>query len=395
MKSLKLWLAAATVLSAGATMASAATLTLGELHPVTGPASFYGLVMSQTLKLRADQMNKQGGVDIGSTKYDIAIATGDDQAQATKGVAALRKLMTDDVQFIIGPLASSVAPAIKPIIDRTPNLLQIIDGSIADGVVNGKNSFRIQASADTYNNAVLKYLTDNKIQSAAIMTDRSHQGFVMSEKRMTASVAQAGIKLAGEEYFQIGDTDFSAQLTKLNALTPDVLVLRGYPGEGALITKQAEALGYKGKIVWEMGAPPSTVMKNIPSAQMDGVTNCIPRMMADYVRLSVPNANQLRDDFKKRYGEDPGENAAFSNDAFWILITAMQKAGSIKAADIAKVLMSMKVTDVPHLVIQYQPYEDGLLFKDGQANPPSACQVWKGESWQNPPGDKIEMTTKN
>jgi branched-chain amino acid transport system substrate-binding protein len=395
MKMMKTLLTAATFLSASAVGSFAENLTLGELHPVTGPASFYGLVMSQTLKLRAEQTNEKGGLDVGGTKYTLSIATGDDQAQATKGVAALRKLMTDDVHFIFGPLASAVAPAVKPIIDKQTDLLQIIDGSIADGVVNGKNSFRVQASADTYNNAVLSYLTENKVKSVAVMTDRSHQGFVMSEKRMGESIEKAGVKVTGLEHFQIGDTDFSAQLTNLRASMPDALVLRGYPGEGALITKQAEALGFKGQIVWEMGAPPSTVMKNIPSAQMDGVTNCIPRMMADYVRLNVPNALKLQEEFKKKYGEDPGENASFSNDAFWILTTAMQKAGSIKAPDVAKALTEMKVTDVPNLIIQYQPYENGLLFKDGQANPPSACQVWKGESWQNPPGDKIEMTTKN
>jgi branched-chain amino acid transport system substrate-binding protein len=387
--------AAAALVTGLAGPAAAADLTFGELHPVTGPASFYGLVMSQTLKMLADQADAAGGVEIGGAKYMLQIETGDDQAQATTGVAALRKLLADNVHVIIGPLASVVAPAIKPVIDSSPNVLQIIDGSIADGVVNGRKSFRVQASADTYNNAVIGYLKSKNLSSVAIMSDRSHQGFMMSEPRMKKSLEGDGIKVLDEEYFKIGDTDFSAQLTKLKELNPAAIVLRGYPGEGALITKQAHQLGLTGQIVWEMGAPPSTVMKNIPATEMNGVVNCIPRMTADYIRLKVPNALALANAFKAKYGEEPGENAAFSNDAFWILVTAMQKAGSTDTQKVAAVLKELKVSDVPHLVIQYRPYPGGLLFKDGQADPPSSAQVWQGTSWQNMPGDHVEITTSN
>lgn len=375
--------------------AHAAELSIGELHPVTGAASFYGAVMSRTLKMEADELNAAGGLDIAGTKYTLNIETGDDQAQATVGVAALRKLLSSNVHFILGPLASAVAPAIKPIIESNPNVLQIIDGSIADGVVNGKNSFRVQSSADTYNNAVITHLKEDHVANVAIMSDRTHQGFMMSGDRMAKSLNDAGIKVLAHEYFALGDTDFSAQLTKLRAVNPSTLVLRGYPGEGALITKQAQQLGFTGKIVWEMGAPPSTVMKNIPAAQMEGIVNCIPRMTADYIRLKLPNALTLAEHFKAKYNEEPGENAAFSNDAFWILVTAMKKAGSISAPAVAKELTTLKVDEVPHLIIQYQPYEGGLLFKDGQANPPSAAQIWHNDSWQNMPGDRVTVTTKN
>jgi len=310
-------------------------------------------------------------------------------------VAALRKLLADNVHYIIGPLASAVAPAIKPIIDANPNVLQIIDGTIADGVVNGRNSFRVQANADTWNNAVISYVKSKTIPTVAIMSDRGHQGFMSSEPRMVASLNDAGIKLLAEEYFKIGDTDFSAQLTKLTALKPAALVVRGYPGEGALIVKQAHQLGYTGQIVWEMGAPPSTVMKNIPAAEMDNVVNCTPRMTADYIRLKVPNALKLASSFNQKYGFEPGENAAFSNDAFWVLVTAMRKAGTTELGPVEAELTKLKVSEVPHLVIQYRPYEGGLLFKDGQANPPSSAQIWHGESWQSMPGDHLDLTTSN
>jgi branched-chain amino acid transport system substrate-binding protein len=374
---------------------AATELVIGELHPLTGPASFYGLVMNKTLLLLAQQANTGGGIEIGGEKYTVRIETGDDQAQATIGVAALRKLMSSNVRFVIGPLSSAVAPAIKPVIDGNPRVVQVIDGSIADGVVNGRNSFRVQASADTYNNAVIGHLKAKGVTSAAIMSDRGHQGFMMSAPRMSQALEAAGIKVVAEEFFKIGDTDFSAQLTKMRGLQPGALVLRGYPGEGALITKQAQQLGLPAQVVWEMGAPPATVMKNIPAAQMQGVVNCTPRMTEDYVRARVPNAVRFAAAFHERFGEDPSENAAFTNDSFWVLVTAMQKAGGTDPQKVAEAMRALQVTDVPNMIVQYQPYAGGLLFQDGQANPPAAAQEWRGEAWASLGDDAITMTTRN
>ncbi|EHL99677.1 ligand-binding protein, receptor family [Acetobacteraceae bacterium AT-5844] len=368
-------------------------LVIGELHPVTGPASFYGLVMSRTLQLLAQQATAAGGLEIGGQSYTVRVETGDDQAQATVGVAALRKLTSSNVRFIIGPLSSAVAPAIKPVIDSNRNIVQVIDGSIADGVVNGRNSFRTQANADTYNNAVIAHLKAKGVTSAAVMSDRGHQGFMMSAPRMVKAMNEAGIKVVAEEFFKIGDTDFSAQLTKMKGLQPAALVLRGYPGEGALITKQSQQLGLGAQVVWEMGAPPATVLRNIPAEQMQGVVNCTPLMTEDYIRLQVPNAVKFANAYRERFNELPSENAAFTHDSFWVLVAAMRKAGGTDPQKVTDVMRALKVSEVPSLIVQYTPYADGLLFQDGQANPPAAAQEWRGESWQAMDGARVAITT--
>lgn len=386
--------ASAVVAARAAWAQSKPELVIGELHPVTGPASFYGLVMSRTLTLLAQQANAAGGLEIGGQSYSVRIETGDDQAQATIGVAALRKLTSSNVRFVVGPLSSAVAPAIKPVIDANQRIVQVIDGSIADGVVNGRNSFRVQASADTYNNAVIDHLKAKGITSAAIMSDRGHQGFMMSASRMAKAMNDAGIKVVAEEFFKIGDTDFSAQLTKMKGLQPAALVLRGYPGEGALITKQAQQLGLTAQVVWEMGAPPATVLRNIPAAQMQGVVNCTPLMTEDYVRLKVPNAVKFAAAYRERFSEHASENAAFTNDSFWVLVAAMRKASSVDPQKVAEAMGGLKVAEIPNLIVQYEPYADGLLFKDGQANPPAAALEWRGESWQSMAGGDVAITTK-
>ncbi|MBP2300676.1 ABC transporter substrate-binding protein [Azospirillum picis] len=371
-------------LPAGAGRASAADeIVIGEIHPITGPATFYGLPESRGIQLAADRINKAGGVTLGGKSYQIRIATEDDQASPTTGVAALRKLVSADVRFIIGPLASGVAPALKPIIERNDKLTQLIDGTIADDMTNGKNIFRNQATASGYNVAVVKLFSARKYKSVAMMTDRFHAGFMNSQKTLAADLKGLGVTTASEDFYKLGDTDFSATLTNLRGRNVDVLLIRGYPAEGALITKQARQLGFSGQVVWEMVSPPSTVLKNIPAAEMEGVFNCIPLTTEDYVKLGDEKAKALDQAYRGRFNEGPGELTALSYDAVYIFKAAFEKAGSLDNAAVNKAMAALKVADIPELVTRYTPQPDGRLFaSDGQVDLRGEVSVWRGEGWE-------------
>lgn len=363
--------------------AAAQEIAIGDLHPITGPATFYGLPESRAIQLAAEQINAAGGVKVGDKTYRLKIVTEDDQASPTVGVAALRKLISADVRYIIGPLASGVAPALKPIIERNDKVTQLIDGSIADDLTNGKNIFRNQATVSGYNFAVTELFRERKFPSLAVMTDRFHAGFMGSQPKLAADLKALGANILGEEFYKLGDTDFSAALTNLKGKNPAVLLIRGYPAEGALITKQARQLGFNGQIIWEMVSPPSTVLKNITAAEMEGVFNAIPPTTEDYVKLGDPKAIALEAAYKAKFGEAPGELTILSYDAVHILKVAFEKARSLDNAAVNAALRELKVADIPALVTRYTPQPDGRLFDDkGQVDLRGVVSVWKGNGWQ-------------
>ncbi|KUL94532.1 ABC transporter substrate-binding protein [Bosea sp. WAO] len=368
---------------AGPSIAQAQEIAIGDLHPITGPATFYGLPESRGIHLAAEQINAAGGVKVGATTYKIRIVTEDDQASPTVGVAALRKLMAADVRYIIGPLASGVAPALKPIIERSDKVTQLIDGSIADDLTNGKNIFRNQATVSGYNIAVVELFKARKFGSVAVMTDRFHAGFMGSQSKLMADLKGLGANVLGEEYYKLNDTDFSAALTNLKGKNPAVLLIRGYPAEGALITKQARQLGFTGQVVWEMVSPPSTVLKNISASEMEGVFNCIPPTTEDYVKLGDAKAKALDAAYRGKFGEGPGELTGLSFDAVHILKAAFEKAGSIENAAVNKAMGELKLADVPALTTKYTAQPDGRLFDDkGQVDLRGVVSVWKGQGWE-------------
>jgi len=372
---------AAFATTAAPAVSGAADLVIGESHPITGQASYYGIPMSRGIKLAIKQVNDAGGLKVGGQTYHVRLETGDDQATGVGGVAAVRKLLANGVKFVIGPQSSPVASAIAPIMKSHKDVVQIVDGSTAQGIVNGQNTFRTTVTAGTYDDAVVKIADMKKYPTVALLTNRLAAGFMQTEKTIVKKFDDAGHKVVNEDYFKIGDTDFSAQLTKVMSLKPAALILRDAPVEDALITKQARQLGYKGDLVWEVNAPASTVVKNITNAEMNGVLNGIPPKTDYFLRKGTPNAKALEKAYKAAYGAEPGENTAISYDTANILFTAMRDAGSIEPSAVEAALRKIKVAEIPHLVTEFVPYQGGLLFKDGQTTLPTLAQVWRDGDW--------------
>lgn len=358
-------------------------IIFGDIHPITGGAVYYGLPESRAIQLAAEEINKAGGVKVGGKPYTIRVMTEDDQANPSVGVAALRKLLASDVRFVIGPLASGVAPALKPIIEKNDKVTQLIDGATADGITNGRNVFRNQGTIAAFDVAVLDLTKAKQFPSIAVITDRFHSGFMSTQKSLVNQLGALKANVLAEEYFKLGDTDFSAQATKIKSLNPAAVLLRGFPAESALITKQLQQLGYKGQIIWEAISPPSTVVKNIPAAQMEGIYNGAPATTEHYVRAQDPKAMKLDAAYRAKYGEPAGELTALSYDAVYILRAAIERAGSTSNDAVNKAMTELKVADIPQLVMHYTPQPDGRLFdKDGQADVRGVVSVWQGDGWR-------------
>ena len=362
--------------------AKAAELMIAEVHPITGPAAFYGLPMSQAIQLAVEQINASGGIKAGGEVYSLRLISGDTQGSPTIGVAALRKVLGEGAKYVIGPLSSGVAPALKPIIDSNPGVTQIIDGTIADGLLNGRNVFRNQTTIDGFNGPQLMIAKAKRYSSVALMTDRFHSGNMTSEAQFVSALEKQGNAVVDRQYFKLGDTDFSAQLTNIVAKKPEALMLRGYPNENALMTKQARQLGYRGQVIWAALAPPATVTKNISNAEMNGVLNGYPPEISDYIRMGRESARVVGDAFKKKFGTEPGELSALSYDAVFILKSAIEKAGSIQNEAVNAALFKLKLDELPKLVNMYEAHADGRLFNNqGQVLFPGTPHIWSDGKW--------------
>src|SRR5205807_2614260 len=104
----------ALVAAAGTRTPSAAedkTLTIGVLGPLSGGAASYGVELVRGAEMKADEINKAGGLKVGGDVYKIKLVSYDHKALAADAATAANKLVFQDkVKYIIG---NAVVKALK------------------------------------------------------------------------------------------------------------------------------------------------------------------------------------------------------------------------------------------------------------------------------------------
>jgi branched-chain amino acid transport system substrate-binding protein len=246
---------AATAFAFGATVAhaqvpgvTAKTIKIGVLGSLTGPFAAIGTGNLAGATLAFEEVNAAGGIH----GRNIEWVSLDDESSPPKGIAAYKRLIGQEKVFaVFGPSASAVGQAMVPAFKEstTPTFISVFSTpAVTEPPI--KNVFRTGPMNDREQGiAIANYVVDHlKAKKIALMRQSDEYG-----KRGGDSVAgrlkERQIALAADEVFNISDTDFSSQLTKIGAVRPDVLVVYGYPNPSAIITRQAKQLGLSATIM--------------------------------------------------------------------------------------------------------------------------------------------------
>src|SRR5262249_21880944 len=97
---------------------TADTIKIGIFGPITGPASVFAKTIYGAAAVYKD-INGRGGIN--GRKIDLVIE--DDGCDPNKGIAAVKKLLSQDQVFMLhGAFCTSVALAIKPEIAKDPTI---------------------------------------------------------------------------------------------------------------------------------------------------------------------------------------------------------------------------------------------------------------------------------
>jgi branched-chain amino acid transport system substrate-binding protein len=132
---------------------------------------------------------------------------------------------------------------------------------------------------------------------------------------------EAGGKVLSYETYSTGDQDFSAQLTKIKANKPEVLLLPDYYNVVGLIAKQARSQGITATFLGGDGWDSPDLFKVGGTAINGGYFS------NHYSPQStLPEAVTFRDAYKAKYNATPDAFGALAYDAGQILFNAITKA---------------------------------------------------------------------
>jgi len=218
------------------------TINIGIMGPFTGPTAFNGEEMKKGMMLAVDEVNEKGGI----FGMKINLIYGDSESKPDKGVAAVKKLITKDQVLVVGGgYHSSVTIATSEVCERekTPNVVAI---AIAPLITNRGFTyvFRTSPNSPQFLEGLNAWLENvKKPKTVAFLMENSDYGRD-GEKIWSETVKKIGSNELTHLYYQIGDTDFTTQISKLKELKPEVSFSIGSTTEQALIQKQAKELNY-------------------------------------------------------------------------------------------------------------------------------------------------------
>jgi branched-chain amino acid transport system substrate-binding protein len=233
----------------GLTMTAAAApsfkgeIKIGAILPISGAISAYGVQTRDAIQLAFDQVNAKGGV-LGKK---LVLIAEDDENVPDKTVNAFKKLTSQDgVKVIIGGLTSKCTLAITAQA-QAAKIVLISPTATNDKVTDaGDYIFRACYKDSFQGEVVAKFAaTTLKAKVGAVIYDNTNDYSKGLDKSFEAAFAKNGGKIALSVAYSNGDSDFSAQLTKIKGAKPDVIFIPDYYSTVALIAQQARDLGIK------------------------------------------------------------------------------------------------------------------------------------------------------
>jgi branched-chain amino acid transport system substrate-binding protein len=292
------------------------TIKIGFVGPMTGDAAQYGKLMSQAVKLAAEDKNAAGG--IGGKKIEVIIE--DDEAKVDKGNAAIEKLTgVNKIYGFVGAVFSSVSLAIAPMAEKTKTVMISPSSTHKDLPDKGDYIFRTIMSDSVQAKVFAKYVAKvAKIKKVAVLYIKNDYSQGLASDFKTVFEKEGGIVTAMETGVQ-GDKDFKTQLTKIKGTKPDALYIPNYVAEIAQMLEQAQQLGLKVRILSADGYSNPEIFK-LAGKLTEGVV--FSNTESDNAEIT----KKFKDAYKAKFGVDPDAFSLNSYDAANILFMGIEKA---------------------------------------------------------------------
>ena len=185
-----------------------------------------------------------------------------------------------------------------------------------------------------------------KMKKAAVLMDMTNDYAVGLASFFERSFKKLGGEVVAKLKYSSGDQDFTAQLTELIRLKPDVVFMPAYFAEGAIIMKQARELGAKFRL---MGADamdnPDTV--KLGGKAVEGFMHTTFPYDAKMPNMSAEAKKFTEVWYKANPNKDPNVNAALGYNAYYLIMDAIKRAGSADQQAITNALAKTKGLATP------------------------------------------------
>jgi branched-chain amino acid transport system substrate-binding protein len=303
-----------------ASQASGDSVKFGFITAYTGPGAAYGQAMKEGVDLAVEEINNDP-----NNKLKIDLVTYDTKLDKTEAINAMKKCIEQDkVLAVEGPMTSGEMFAAGPIAQQS-KVVAFGTGTTAPGITDlGDYIFRNAIPGKLAIPTTVKKAHDKLgFQKVAILYSNNNDQMVGEHKIYQELFKDMGLDVVADETFADKDTDFSAQLTKIQAANPDVICVAGLYQEGALIAKKAREMGMTQPIIGNNGFNSPAYIEQAGSAA-NGTLVATPWNP----ERQTEKAQNFRKAFVAKYNHEPDQFAAQAYDAMYVMHQAAVQAGT-------------------------------------------------------------------
>ncbi len=316
-------------------------IRLGASLSLTGTYAKLGKNQHEGYKLCEKDLNAKGGL----LGRKVEFVVYDDQSMPATAVRLYEKLITEDkVDGIMGPYSSPVTEASANVTEKYKKVMVsplAATTSIFKKEPRRKYIFMVISPAEGYLEGLVDIGAKRGLKTVAVVNEDT-----LFSKAAAAGTVEAakkkGLQVVFQEAYPKGNTDFSALLTKLKSVNPDVVAAATYFDDAVALTRQMKELNVNPKMY------AVTVGGDLPEFYDTLKQN------AEYVygatqwehTLPYPGNQEFFDSYKKDFGHEPSYHSAAGYAGCLIYAEAVKRAGSLDADKVREQLLKLEMKTV-------------------------------------------------
>ena len=305
--------------------AGATPIKLGLVGPMTEGLAPYGEGVRDGALLAVAEINAKGGI----MGRQVELIVYDNQGDPTQTINLVNRLISQDrIVGLIGPVISSTSRVAGPVVQRHGIPMITPTATAVDVTLAGDYIFRV-CFLDSYQGAAaVNYALETGAKKAGILFKAGDPYSVGLRDVFKANFEKAGGTVLDLAY-NSGDTDFSAQLTRMKNEGVDVVYAPYYYDDAVLSLAQANAIGLEAPFIGTDGWDSQDLLDHVGLAAVGTVitTHYSPSDEREKVQNFLAN-------FRSSYGHSPIVLAALGYDAAGLMLDAIERAQSVNSEQI-------------------------------------------------------------
>jgi urea transport system substrate-binding protein len=232
-------------------------LRIANFITQSGPAGLWGPAATNSTLLAALEINRRGGMlgrEVELAFYDAG-GDIDDIARAASDIVA-----SEGADIVMGSHTSAVRVALRKVV---AGHIPYIYTPVYEGGERTPGVMAIGETPRRQSRPAIEWLANAKHASRWYLIGSDYVWPWLAHKATKKYIADAGGRVVGEEFVPMGEHDHSAQLARIRAAKPDVVVISLIGTDSIVFNRAFAERGLASKMLRLAGAMDETVLLGI------------------------------------------------------------------------------------------------------------------------------------